>query len=150
MWIPDTIILFICIYFFNSLLGAHVGRRGYLGPRPSQNRDTQALLDTGSVVTLLRPELAGGKKGELLEVACVHGYTRTYGTCHVVIRTPHGVFTTSGAPPAGAPPDREELPDLPQVVFPGTGRENASPEGEEGSAGVRGDAGSEDPSGVDG
>ena len=28
-----------------------------------------------------------------MEVACVHGGTRTYETCHVVIRTPHGVFT---------------------------------------------------------
>ncbi|XP_059930116.1 uncharacterized protein LOC132473851 [Gadus macrocephalus] len=57
------------------------------------SRDTQALLDTGSVVTLLRPVLAGGKAGEPMEVACVHGGTRTYDTCHVVIRTPHGVFT---------------------------------------------------------
>ncbi|XP_056437570.1 uncharacterized protein LOC130374665 [Gadus chalcogrammus] len=57
------------------------------------SRDTQALLDTGSVVTLLRPVLAGGKAGEPMEVACVHGGTRTYETCHVVIRTPHGVFT---------------------------------------------------------
>ena len=69
----------------------HVGRRGDPGLRTSE--DTQALLDTGSVVTLFHPELAGGKKGEPLEVACVHGDTRTYGTCHVVIRTPHGVFT---------------------------------------------------------
>ena len=63
-------------------------------PARVMNRDTQVLLDTGSVVTLLHPELAGGKKGQPLEVACVHGGTRTYGTCHVVIRTPHGVFTT--------------------------------------------------------
>ncbi|KAK0131574.1 hypothetical protein N1851_033750 [Merluccius polli] len=53
----------------------------------------RALLDTGSVVTLLRPDLAGGKEGDPMEVACVHGDTRTYGTCHVVIRTPYGVFT---------------------------------------------------------
>ena len=57
------------------------------------NQDTQALLDTGSVVTLHRPELVGGKKGEPLEVPCVHGDTRTYRMCHVVIRTPQGVFT---------------------------------------------------------
>ena len=56
------------------------------------NRDTQALLDTGSVVTLLRPDLAGGKEGGLMEVACVHGDTRTYESCHVVVRTPYGVF----------------------------------------------------------
>ena len=57
------------------------------------NRDTQALLDTGSVVTLLRPDLAGGEEGDPMEVACVHGDTRTYETCHVVVRTPYGVFT---------------------------------------------------------
>ena len=62
-------------------------------PAQVMNQDTQALLDTGSIVTLLHSELAGGKKGEPLEVACVHGDTRTYETCHVVIRTPHGVFT---------------------------------------------------------
>ena len=28
-----------------------------------------------------------------MEVTCVHGDTRTYGTCHVVIQTPQGVFT---------------------------------------------------------
>ena len=62
-------------------------------PARVMNEDTQALLDTGSVVTLLRPNLAGGKEGGPMEVACVHGDTRTYGTCHVVIRTPYGVFT---------------------------------------------------------
>ena len=62
-------------------------------PARVMNQDTQALLDTGSVVTLLRPDLAGGKEGEPMEVACVHGDTRTYGTCHVVVRTPYGVFT---------------------------------------------------------
>ena len=32
-------------------------------PARIMNQDTQALLDTGSVVTLLRPDLAGGKEG---------------------------------------------------------------------------------------
>jgi hypothetical protein len=62
-------------------------------PARVMSQDTQALLDTGSVVTLLRPELAGGKGGDPMEVACIHGETRTYGSCHVVIRTPYGVFT---------------------------------------------------------
>ncbi len=62
-------------------------------PARVMNRDTQALLDTGSVVTLLCPDLAGGKEGDPMEVACVHGDTRTYETCHVVVRTPYGVFT---------------------------------------------------------
>ena len=63
-------------------------------PARVMDKDTQALLDTGSVVTLLRPDLAGGREGTPMEVACVHGHTRTYETCHVVVRTPHGVFTT--------------------------------------------------------
>ena len=63
-------------------------------PARVMNRDTQALLDTGSVVTLLRPDLAGGKAGEPMEVACIHEDTRTYETCHVVVWTPHGVFKT--------------------------------------------------------
>jgi hypothetical protein len=57
-------------------------------------KDTEALLDTGSVVTLLRPDLEGGRRGEPIEVACVHGDTRTYDTCHVVVRTPRGVYVT--------------------------------------------------------
>ena len=58
------------------------------------NKDTEARLDTGSVVTLLRPDLEGGWRGEPIEVACVHGDTRTYETCHVVVRTPRGVYVT--------------------------------------------------------
>jgi hypothetical protein len=57
------------------------------------NQDTQALLDTGSVVTLLRPDLAGGWRGEHIKVTCVHGDTRTYETCHVVVWTPRGKYT---------------------------------------------------------
>ena len=44
-------------------------------PARVMNQDTQALLDTGSVVTLLRPDLAGGREGKPMEVACVHGDT---------------------------------------------------------------------------
>ena len=57
------------------------------------NQDTQALLDTGSVVTLLRPDLAWGRRGEPIKVACVHGDTRTYETCNAVVRTPRGMYT---------------------------------------------------------
>ena len=62
-------------------------------PARAMNKETQATVDTGSVVTLLRPDLAGGREGPPMEVTCVHGDTRTYGTCHVVVRTPQGVFT---------------------------------------------------------
>ncbi|XP_030202008.1 uncharacterized protein LOC115534869 [Gadus morhua] len=62
-------------------------------PARVMNKETRAMLDTGSVVTLLRPDLAEGREGSPMEVTCVHRDTRTYGTCHVVIRTPQGVFT---------------------------------------------------------
>ena len=42
-------------------------------------KDTRALLDTGSIVTLLRPDLVGGRRGDPIEVTCVHGDTRTCG-----------------------------------------------------------------------
>ena len=72
-------------------------------PARVMTQDTQALLDTGSVVTLFHPELAGGRKMEPLEVTCVHGDTRTYGTCHVVVWTPYG-GVHSQRPIAGTTP----------------------------------------------
>ena len=58
-----------------------------------RRKDTQALLDTGSIVTLLRPDLAGGQRGEPMEVTCVHGDTATYETCYVEVQTPRGMYT---------------------------------------------------------
>ena len=126
-------------------------------PARVMNRDTQALLDTGSVVTLLRPDLAGGKKGEPMEVACVHGDTRTYGTCHVVVRTPYSVFT----PRAGI------VPHLPVPLLIGRdcpifhrlwnperdtrAQKRASPTSwEDGPTGLRGHAAPSDSRGIDG
>ena len=57
------------------------------------SQETQALVDTGSVVTLLRPDLAGGRRGGPIAVTCVHGDTRTYETCLVVVRTTRGMYT---------------------------------------------------------
>ena len=82
--------------------------------------------------------------------------TWTYGTCHVVIWTPHGVYGQGRdcTPPAGTPPDWEGLPDIPPAVESGAGKPDPertlSPRGEEGSASIRGHAGSDDPGGVDG
>ena len=61
-------------------------------PIKVMHQDTHALLDTGSAVTLVRADLAGGRPGTPMQVSCVHGDTRTYETCHVVVRTPQGVF----------------------------------------------------------
>ena len=78
--------------------------------------DTQALSDTGSVVTLLRPDLADGRAGEPMEVSCVHGDTRTPETCHVFVRTPRGAFTVKAGIVPSAPTDWERLPHLPPVM----------------------------------
>uniref|UniRef100_A0A8C5CA19 Gypsy retrotransposon integrase-like protein 1 n=1 Tax=Gadus morhua TaxID=8049 RepID=A0A8C5CA19_GADMO len=56
-------------------------------------RDTHALLDSGSVVTLIRPDLACGKPGHDIEVGCIHGQTETYPTLHFTVQTPKGTFT---------------------------------------------------------
>ena len=59
-------------------------------PARVMSKQTQAIVDTGSMVTLLRPDLAGGREGSPMEVTCVHGDTRTYKTCHVVVQYDHG------------------------------------------------------------
>ena len=59
------------------------------------DQDTQALM-TGSVVTLLWPDLAVGRAGEPMEVACVYGDTRTYATSDWV-EIPQS-FTDCGTP----------------------------------------------------
>ena len=72
---------------------AHQEAGGPYIPARVGDQNTQALNDTGSVVTLLRPDLAIGRLGEPNEVACIHGDTRTYAMCQVVVRTPRGAFT---------------------------------------------------------
>ncbi|KAK0136004.1 hypothetical protein N1851_028105 [Merluccius polli] len=57
---------------------AHQEAGGPTIPARVGDQDTQALIDTGSVVTLLRPDLAVGRPGEPIEV---------------VVRTPRGAFT---------------------------------------------------------
>lgn len=52
--------------------------------------DTVATLDSGSAITLVRPELAEGLRVEEVEVARVHGETRKYPTSEVTLITPRG------------------------------------------------------------
>ena len=91
---------------------------GASGGRSDQ--DTQALSDTGSVVTLLRPDLADRRAGEPMEVACVHGDTRTYETCHVVVGPPRGLHREgrdrTQSPSAPTDWERPNLPHLPPVM----------------------------------
>ena len=55
--------------------------------------DTHALLDSGSMVTLIRPDLADGPHGQRVDVGCIHGRTETYDTNRVTVQTPKGTFT---------------------------------------------------------
>ncbi|XP_059923375.1 uncharacterized protein LOC132469424 [Gadus macrocephalus] len=55
--------------------------------------DTHALLDSGSVVTLVRPGLADGTSGRRIDVGCIHGQTESYNTRQITVQTPKGTFT---------------------------------------------------------
>ena len=47
-----------------------------------ERTNTHALLDSGSVVTLIQPGLADGTPVLHVEVGCIHGQTETYPTHH--------------------------------------------------------------------
>ncbi|XP_077962421.1 uncharacterized protein LOC144410313 isoform X1 [Gasterosteus aculeatus] len=65
------------------------------------NQDTSALIDSGSVVTLIRPEWAEGEEGPRIEVTCVHGDLKAYPTRWIQVCTPRGSFSIR----AGLVPD---------------------------------------------
>ena len=71
---------------------AHRGTEAPRLPVRILGRDAEALLDSGSHVTLLRPDLANGTPGPSIPVSCVHGETRTYPTTHVKVQTTRGAF----------------------------------------------------------
>ena len=52
--------------------------------------DTQALLDSGSAVTLVSPDLAGEPAGTTIPVTCVHGDLKYYPTTQITVQTPRG------------------------------------------------------------
>ncbi len=54
--------------------------------------DTEALVDSGSMVTLVRPEFAGPLMGREISVSCIHGVTRNYPTAEISMVTPRGQF----------------------------------------------------------
>ncbi|KAK0143307.1 hypothetical protein N1851_018559 [Merluccius polli] len=56
-------------------------------------QDTHALLDSGSLVTLVRPGLTDGTPGRSIEVGCIHGQTESYLTERITVQTPKGTFT---------------------------------------------------------
>ncbi len=55
-------------------------------------RDTEALVDSGSMATLVRPEFAGPLMGKEISVSCIHGDTRDYPTAEISMVTPLGQF----------------------------------------------------------
>ena len=72
--------------------------------------DTQALLDSGSVITLVRPAPAGRITEDTIPVTCVHGDARHYPTTTVQIITPRGGATITAA----------VVPNLPVPMILGT------------------------------
>ena len=56
-------------------------------------RDTEALLDSGSMVSLVRPQFASATWEDEISVSCIHGDTRKYPTMEVQVITPRGKFT---------------------------------------------------------
>ena len=53
-------------------------------------RDTEATIDSGSAITLVRPELAETARRGEVDVACIHGDTRRYPTTELHLYTPRG------------------------------------------------------------
>ncbi|XP_063069045.1 synaptotagmin-like protein 5 [Engraulis encrasicolus] len=47
-------------------------------------QDAEALLDSGSVITLVRPELVEEPNVEPVVVACIHGDTKSYSTSQIL------------------------------------------------------------------
>ncbi|XP_061097667.1 uncharacterized protein LOC133128296 [Conger conger] len=72
---------------------AHKGTAAPRLPVRIGGQDAEALLDSGSAITLVRPTLAGGRRGEDIAVTCIHGDVRSYPTAEVTIITPRGQFT---------------------------------------------------------
>ena len=69
---------------------AHKGSPAHRFPVRVGNKDTEALLDSGSVVTLVRPEYVSSEQGNPITVTCIHGEARTYPTARLEIQSPRG------------------------------------------------------------
>ena len=85
------------------LHGGSARRAPFRLPVRVDGRDTHALLDSGSVVSLVRADLAGETLEDTVPVTCVHGDLRRYPMCRVRVQTPRGealVEAGSSAPTA--------------------------------------------------
>ncbi|XP_077060395.1 uncharacterized protein LOC143712060 [Siphateles boraxobius] len=65
---------------------------GVAAPVKIGGRDTEALIDSGSMVTLIQLEFAGPFRGREISVSCIHGDSRNYPTAEVSMVTPQGQF----------------------------------------------------------
>ena len=65
-------------------------RQQYSLPIKIEGIDAQAMLDSGSAVTLVRPDLAAPPTAETVPVTCVHGDLRRYPVTYVRVQTPRG------------------------------------------------------------
>lgn len=72
-------------------------------PVKVQGRDTEALLDSGTGITLVRPEFVDESQGTPVVVSCIHGDDRSYPTSLVVIRSPKGTVCTQVGVVPGLP-----------------------------------------------
>ncbi len=77
---------------FLTTCWAHEGAAAPRFPVNIGSRDTEALVDSGSMVTLVRPEFAGTLMGREISVSCIHGDTRNYPTAEISMVTPRGQF----------------------------------------------------------
>lgn len=70
-------------------------------PVTANGRDAIALIDSGSVVTLVRPEFAQTPLLEnTLSVTCIHGEHRQYPTTNITLKTIKGTYSgTAGVVP---------------------------------------------------
>ena len=89
--------------------GTRRRRQGFVPVRVN-GTDSQALLDSGSLVTLVHADLAGPLTQEEMPVTCVHGDMRYYPVTHLRVQTTRGAVTVN----AGV------VPTLPVPLLIGT------------------------------
>ncbi|XP_061119601.1 uncharacterized protein LOC133142388 [Conger conger] len=80
-----------CLYL--TTCWAHQSTEAPRFPIRVGGQDTEAVLDSGSAITLLRPDFAGEKRGEEVAVECIHGDTRKYPMVWVDLITPRGTYS---------------------------------------------------------
>ncbi|KAJ8402731.1 hypothetical protein AAFF_G00364030 [Aldrovandia affinis] len=89
---------------FAALLGESRDRRPTC-PVTVNQRDVEALLDSGSAITLVQEsvlEAPSFVRGDPVPVVCVHGDTREYPTTMVKLRTTKGSFDVEPKPLQGS------------------------------------------------